>query len=264
MKKFSFLLPVLIFLLFMSLGNRVLATGTVSPSTLVILAAVAMGIMILIKPKAKGNKPASDLEKKARGEFAADAFADDAKLAAMFQAAINDYNKNMPKAALAKLTKLAPLCTGEKEIYAVSRATAQVQTLLGKPLPAIREYTRALSLHPTAEGAIELGSCHQRLGNLDKARDSYQFALDLDPENLEAPAILATTYVADGDYDTALDYAHQVLNRNENHASALATAAICYGLTNDPVMSKHYTAKAVENGYSQKKIEETISALKKR
>ena len=264
MKKLSFLFPILIFLLFMTLGNRVLATGTVSPSTLVIIVAVGLGIMVFLKPKANGAKPASNIEQKARGEFAKDAFADDPKLGAIFQAAINDYNKNMPKAALAKLTKLAPLCTGEKEIYAVSRATAQIQIVLGKPLPAIREYTRALGLHPTAEGAIELGSCHQRLGNLDKARDSYEFALDLDPENLEARAIIATTYVADGDYETALEQAELVLDKDENHASALATAAICCGLTNDPVMSKHYAAKAVENGYSKKKIEETIAALKKR
>ena len=264
MKNFSFLFPILIFLLFMSLGNRIFATGSINPTTLVIIMVVAMGMIVLMKPKTKAGKPASNIEQKARGEFAKDAFADDAKLGGMFQAAINDYNKNMPKAALAKLTKLAPLCTGDKEIYAVSMATAQVQTILGKPLPAIREYTRALGLHPTAEGAIELGSCHQRLGNLDKARDSYEFALDLDPENLEARAILATTFVADGDYETALDQAQLVLDKNEKHASALATAAICCGLTGDPVMSKHYTALAVENGYSKKKIEETIAALKKR
>lgn len=170
----------------------------------------------------------------------------------------------MPKAALAKLTKLAPLCTGEKEIYAVSMATGQVYMLLGKPLPAIREYTRALGLHPTAEGAMELGSCHQRLGNLDKARDSYEFAMDLDPDNLEARAKIATTYVADGDYNTALEQAQMVLAKDEKHASALATAAICCGLTGDPIMCRHYTTLAVDNGYSQKKIEDTISALKKR
>ena len=264
MKKFSFLLPILIFLLIMSLGNRVLATGSVSPSTLVILVAVGMGILVLLKPKSNGSKAVSNLEQKARGEFAKDAFADDPKLGAMFDKAISDFNKNMPKAALAKLTKLATLCTGEKEIYAVSRATAQVQIVLGKPLPAIREYTRALGLHPTAEGAIELGSCHQRLGNLDKARDSYEFALDLEPDNLDARAILATTYVADGDYDTALEQAQLVLEKNEQHSSALATAAICSGLTGDPVMCKYYTDQAVANGYSKKKIEETIAALKKR
>ena len=264
MKKLSFLFPILIFLLFMSLGNKIFTTGKVNPSLLVIITAVTLIAIAMMRPKATAAKPASNIEQKARGEFAKDAFADDAKLGAMFQAAVKDYNGNMPKAALAKLTKLAPLCTGEKEIYAVSMATAQVQMVLGKPLPAIREYTRALGLHPTAQGAIDLGSCHQRLGNLDKARDSYEFALDLEPENLEARAILATAYVADGDYQTALEQAKLVLDKNENHASALATAAICCGLTGDPVMSKHYAAKAVENGYSKKKIEETIAALEKR
>lgn len=264
MKKISFIFPVLIFLLFMALGNKILATGTVSPSILVIIAAVAVGTLVFLKPKTKTGNPASDIELKARGEFAKDAFADKPKLQAKFQAAVKDYNGNMPKAALVKLTKLAPLCTDEKEIYVVSMATAQVQMLLGKPLPAIREYTRALGLHPTAQGAIDLGSCHQRLGNLDKARDSYEFALDLEPENLEARAILATAYVADGDYDTALEQAQMVLEKNEKHPSALATAAICCGLTGDPVMCKYYTAQAVENGYNKKKIEETIAALKKR
>ena len=264
MKKLTIFIPVLIFLLFMSMGNKIFATGSVSPSTLVIIVVIAVGLIMIMKPKAKGTKPATDIELKARGEFAKDAFADKPQLEAKFRAAIKDYNGNMPKAALAKLTKLAPLCTEEKEIYAVSMATAQVLMLLGKPLPAIREYTRALGLHPTSQGAIDLGSCHQRLGNLDKARDSYEFALDLDPENLDARAILATTYVADGDYYTALEQAQMVLDKNEKHASALATAAICCGLTGDPLMSKHYTTLAVENGYSKKKLEDTISALKKR
>ncbi len=263
MKNISFIIPVLIFLLFMSLGNKILATGTVNPSTLVVIAAVAVGILVFLRPKAK-SKVVSDLEQKARGEFAKDAFADKPQLEAKFLAAIKDYNSNMPKAALAKLTKLAPLCTDEKEIYAVSMATGQVQMLLGKPILAVREYTRALGLHPTAEGAMELGSCHQRLGNLDKARDSYEFAIDLDPDNLEARARIATTYVADGSYYEALDQAQMVLAKDENYASALATAAICCGLTGDPIMCQHYTNLAVENGYSKKKIEETISALKKR
>ena len=105
---------------------------------------------------------------------------------------------------------------------------------------------------------------HQRLGNLDKARDSYEYALDLDAGNLEARSRIATTYVADHDFEMALEYANQIIDEDENHSSALATAAICHGLLNDPVMSKYYTKLAVENGYSQKKIEETIATLKKR
>ena len=264
MKKISFFIPILIFLLFSVLGKRIFTTGTISPLTLVLVAVIVLGLLLMLKPKAKGAKPASNLEQKARGEFAKDAFADNPKLEAMFQSAIQDYSNSMPKSALTKLTKLAGLCTNDQEIYAVSMATAQCQLIIGKPLPAIREYTRALGLHPTAEVAMDLGSCHQRLGNLEKARDSYEFALELDPENLEARSRIATTYVADHDFATALAQAEMIIDRDDTHASALATAAICHGVLNNPIMYRHYTQLAVENGYNQKKIEETVTTLKKR
>lgn len=264
MKKFAFFVPVLIFLLFTTVGMRIFASGTVSPSVLLIMLPVALLMLMLVKPKSKGSKPASNLEQKARGEFARDAFANNPKLEALFLSAVKDYNSNMPKAALSKLTKLAQQCTEAKDIYAVSMATAQCHLVVGKPLPAIREYTRALNLYASPEVALELGSCHQRLGNLDKARDSYEFALDLDPDCLEAYSRIATTYVADHQFQTALDYANKVLDKDEHHASSLATAAICHGLLDNPVMSQYYTQQAVDHGYSQKKIEETISTLKRR
>ena len=264
MKILAMLVPVLILLVFMRLSTNLLASGAVSPVVMVGITVLGMVAALAMRPKNKGAKPATDLEKKARGDFALDAFADDAKLESLFQAAIKDLNNNLPKAALSKLTKLAAQCTGDKEIYAVSIVTAQCHLILGKPLLAIREYTRALSIHPTAEIAMELGSCHQRLGNLDKARDSYEFAQDLDENNLEARSRIATTYVADHDFRTALDHANMVLDKDEHHASALATAAICHSLLDDPVMSKYYTDLAVEHGYSRKKIEDTVFTLKKR
>lgn len=264
MKFLLMFVPVLIFLLFMRLGTGVLASGSVNPLLLIGISAVTMFVLVALRPKNKGSRTVSDLEKKARGDFAGDAFANEPQLEAKFLAAIKDYNGNMPKAALNKLTKLAPLCTGDKEIYAVAIATAQCHLIVGKPLPAIREYTKALTIHPTAEVAMELGSCHQRLGNLDKARDTYEFALDLDEDNLEALSRIATTYVADHEWETALEYANRVIDKDESNSSALATAAICYGLLDNPVMTKYYTEQAVENGYNRKKIEETIATLKKR
>lgn len=264
MKILLMFVPVLLLLIFTRLSSGILASGSVNPLMLIGISAVFMVLLLATRPKNKGPKPVSDLEQKVRGDFAKDAFAEDEKLGAMFQSAIKDYSTNMPKSALSKLTKLAAQCTGDKEIYAVAMATAQCHLIIGKPLPAIREYTRALSIHPSAEIALELGSCHQRLGNLDKARDSYEYALDLDESNVEARSRIATTYVADHDFETALEYANQIIDIDETHSSALATAAICHGVLNNPVLCRHYTSQAVENGYSQKKIEETIETLKKR
>ena len=264
MKFLMMLVPVALLLVFMKVSSGIIASGSVNPLLLIGISAVFMVLLLATRPKNKGPKPASDLEKKVRGDFAKDAFSDDPKLGAMFQAAIKDYSSNMPKAAISKLTKLADKCTGDKEIYAVAMATAQCHLIVGKPLPAIREYTKALNIHPTAAVALDLGSCHQRLGNLEKARDSYEFALDLEEGNLEALSRIATTYVADHDFDTALDYANRIIDLDETHASALATAAICHGVLRDPVMCRHYTNLAVENGYSKNKIESTIDTLKKR
>lgn len=264
MKILMMLVPVLMMLVFMKLSTGMLSSGTVNPLVLIGISVFFLVLLLAFRPKNKGTKTASTLEQKARGEFAKDAFAEDSKLETMFQAAIKDVNSNMPKAALKKFEKLAQQCTGDPEMYAVAMATAQCHMIVGKPLPAIREYTRALNIHPTAEVAMELGSCHQRLGNLDKARDSYEYALDLDENNLDAPARIATTYVADHDFQTALTYANRVIDKDEHHASALATAAICHGLLGDSVMCTYYTNLAADNGYSQKKIEETIVTLKRK
>jgi len=264
MKKFGFILPILLFLGFSFLSTRMFASGAFSPVILVVIMVVMFGVMMLVRPKTAAPKPVSDVEAHVRGEFAKDAFSDDPQLAAKFQSALKDYSGNMPKAALSKLEKLAPQCRSDAETYAVSIATAMTLCSLNKHKEAIRHYSQAIVLNPTTELAMTLGSCHQRLGELNKARDSYEFALDLDENFLDARSSIATTYVADGDYDSALEQAMLVLEKNENHASALATTAICYGLLNDPILSKRYQQLAVDNGYSEKKITETIAALKKR
>lgn len=264
MKKIAYFIPVLIILLGSIFGSRLFASGSISPKTLVIFTVIIMGVLILVRPKSAKPKPISGVEQKIRGEYAKDAFTDDAQLNAKFQAALKDYSNNCPKAALNKLTKLAPLCRNEQETYAVSVATAMCYCQVDKYRDAVHEYTRALGLHPSSDLAQTLGSCQQRLGQLSKARDSYEFALELDSKNIEARSNLATSYVADGDYEAALEEAKLVLEQDEKYPSALATAAICYGLLDDSLMHKQYTRLAVENGYNEKKITDTVSALKKR
>ena len=264
MKKFTFLIPVIMVLLFSLIGTRLFAAGAISPAALVIIMVIFLGGLLLARPKAAAPKPTSDVEKMVRGAFAKDAFSDEPQLTAKFQAALKDYSSNCPKAALGKLSKLAPLCRNDAETYAVSIATAMCHITLQNFKEAARAYNMAIVLHPSGELAITMGSCHQRLGELKKAKDAYEFALELEPENTEARCSLATVYVADGDYETALAQAKLALEQNENLSSALATAAICYGVLDDSLMHKHYTQLAVDNGYSQEKITKTVSALKKR
>ena len=265
MKKLgSFLIPIGMFLLLSMLGTRLLASGTVDMTTFGIIAIVLVLVLIFSRSKKTPTKSADAVKDDLLDGYAVNAFAVNEELGRKFDAILNDIGKNMPKAALAKLEKLAPQCTSEKEKYAVALVTAKLQFRLQKFNNAILAYTQALVLRPSGELSVAVGDCHQRLGNLDEARDSYEFAIDLDPKNTDARSRLATTYVADWDYETALEYAEQVLDLEENNASALATAAICHGMLGDTLMRSHYTKRAVENGYSEKKITETIDTLKKR
>lgn len=264
MKNFAFFVPVLMLLGFMFVSTRLFASGSVSPTTLVVIMCAMFAASFLFRPKKNQKaRPMSDVEAEIRGEFARDAFAEDPQLSAKFQSAIKDMASSMPKSAFNKLTKLAPLCQGDKERYAVAMALAQVQMTNGKFLDAARQYTTALVIHPSAEIAMKQGGCYQRMGELDRARSAYTYALDLDENNLEAHSAIATTYVADREYEKALGVALKILEKNETHASALATTAICYGLLDDPVMSRHFADRAEAQGYSRKKINDTISALKK-
>ena len=265
MNKFGFFIPVLMLLGFMFVSSKFFTAGSsISPLSLVLIMCAMFAVSFLFRPK-KNQKatPLSDLEEEILGDFAKDAFSDDAQLNARFQSALKDMSGSMPKSAYNKLLKLAPACQGDKEKYAVSMALARVQMANGKFMDAARQYTTTLVIHPTTDIAMKQGGCYQRMGELSKARSSYTYALDLDEGNLEAHSAIATTYVADREYEQALGVALKVLEKNENHASSLATTAICYGLLNDPVMSKHYADRAEDNGYSRKKITETISALKK-
>lgn len=262
MKKLAFFVPVLFFAGAMFVGSKFMASG-MNPATMVLGMIVILVLVSVFRPKPKQTvKPAGDLESEIRGDFAKDAFAGDAQLNAKFQSALKDFSGNMPKSAYNKLLKLAPLCRNDQEKYAVAIATALVQMALGKYLDAARQYTTALVLHPSSDLAMKQGGCYQRMGELDRARSSYTYALDLDEGNLEAHSAIATTYVADRRYEDALGVALKVLEKNEAHASALATTAICYGLLDDPIMSKRYADLAEQQGYSRKKITETISALK--
>lgn len=266
MKKLgAFLIPIVMVLGFSLLSTRMLnSDGGVNPLLFGVTAIILVVLMISFRSKSGNSKSAEAVMAEVLDDYAKDAFAGNEELQKKFYAALTDYGKNMPKSALAKLEKLEPACTEDKDVYAVSMMMAKIYFSLQKYFKAIHAYKRALLKHRTSPIACAIGDCYQRLGELGEARDSYEFAIDLDPKNIEAYSRLATAYVADWEYETALSYAEKVLELDEKNASALATTAICHGLLDDPVMCKHYTRLAVENGYSEKKINETIDALKKK
>lgn len=264
MKKIGFFAVPVIMILMLGIAMPKIMSSGMNRSTMIIAVSVMMLIMFLIRPKKAATKSADAVAQEILNDFCQDAFSDNEALKAKFNAALNDIGSNCPKSAVSRLEKLAAQCTGNKEKYAVAMATALAYRNQQNYKDAVREYNKAVVLHPSAALSAKIGDCHQRLGNLSKARDSFEFATELEPANPQYFANLATVHVADGDYETALDTAMDALELDEKHASALATAAICYGMKDDSLMQQHYTRLAVENGYSEEKIRETVKALKKR
>lgn len=265
MKKSGiFIIPILIFAIITFLGNRLFASGAVSPTTLVLMAGAAFFVLMMIRPKAATRAATPDSALTLLGDFAKDAFAEDAKLSSKYQSALADYLNNMPKAAINKLEKLQSQCKTDADNYAVNVALGLAKTTVGDFEAAIKLYNKAVVLFPNTELAAAIGACQQRIGELKAARDSYEFALELDHNNIDARSSLATAYVADGKFYEAIDEARLTLEMDENHATALATCAICYGVLDNSLLYKSYTEKAVSNGYKEDKITSTVPALKKK
>ena len=261
MKKLSFLVPIIVIAAVSLLAYNLLAAGTINQVGFIAMTAGAMILMAFMRPKDANQTTNPKAIEEALGEFAKDVFQDDSKASAAFRSAVKDYAGNMPKAALNKILKLEGQCRDDKETYAVAMVTALCYIAGQNYEAAIKQYNRAIVIHPTSELAATIGSCQQRIGELKKARDSYEFALELDENNINARAQLATAYVASRKYQDALDNAMLALEIDEHHASSLATVAICHGVLGDNVLYKHYTDKAANEGYKVEKIKDTVAAL---
>ena len=265
MKKLgTFLVPAAVLLLVFILFKQIFGSGPVNPLILGVIIVVSLVGASLLKPKNKGGSGNVDHTFSLLGDFAKDAFAHDEALSKQFQSAVSDFLNSMPKSATKKLENLQTLCKTDADTYAVSVALGMIKCYDDDHAAAIKLFNRAVVLHPTAQLADAIGAAHQRIGELEEAMDSYEFALDLDPDAIDIRAKLATAYVGNGEFETAMDHAHMVLDKQAGHASALATLAICHGVLDHSDLSSGYTAQAVEAGYSEQKITTTVTALKKK
>lgn len=259
-KNSTIFLPVLVIAVVMLMMKGLRG----NPTTLILVAAAAFLLALAIRPKKQASVGNTGAALDLLGDFSKEAFADSEKLNNLFASAVSDYVNGMPKSATKKLENLQSQCKTDADTYAVSVALGLTKASSGDFDAAIKLYNRAIVLHPTTELAMAIGTAQQRIGELEQARDSYEFALELDPSNIDALSAKATAYVADAMFEDAITEARLALEMDENHASSLATCAICYGVLDDSLLCKSYTDKAVAAGYNAAKISDTITALKKK
>lgn len=262
-KTGTFLIPIAVFLIVFVFFKQVFGNGPMNPLVMGGIIVVCLLGTSFLRPKKKTSSSV-DSTFSLLGDFGKEAFSYDERLSNLFQSAIADFLNSMPKSATKKLEQLQQQCKTDADTYGVSVALGMLKNYEDDYSAAIKLFNRAVVLHPTAQLAEVIGAAHQRIGELDEAIDSYEFALDLDPEQIDIRAKLATAHVGNANFHAAIDQAQQVLDRKEDHASALATIAICHGVLDDAELYAGYTAKAVEAGYSEQKITTTVTALKKK
>ena len=72
-KNGVFLVPILVIGVFMLISNRLMSSGAMNPSTMVIIGAVAFVLMMLIRPKKPAGKVSADSTLSLLGDFSKDA-----------------------------------------------------------------------------------------------------------------------------------------------------------------------------------------------
>lgn len=226
---------------------------------LLILAGLILAMVRPRRSRRVSNRKA--LYQKEYSDFIQNAFSEDPKLEKLFFKAVDDYNQSKPAAAIKKLSRLRKDCQRSADLYAVTVFSALCSDDMQLWDDAANLYQAALHMRPNSTLASNMGLCHQKSGDSQKAMAAYELAIRIDPDNAYAHNNISALYFRDGDYESALDYAEAALEINDHLPQALSTAAICCSLLEDEEGYKNYYRKAVAAGYDGSKIKSTIRAL---
>lgn len=245
-------------LAYQGLVTKTLDSSNLTKGILIIVGAL-IGMLKPRKNRTVSNKKAT--YQSAYSEHIQNAFFDEPKLEKQFYNAVHDYNCSRPAAAIAKLEKLRKQCQRSADLRAVTVFMGLCYDDMGLYTKAIEQYTAALHIRPNSSLYSNMGLCHHRSGQPEKAEECYRNAIALDPKNAFAHNNLATHYFRQGDYETALKCAEDAIAVNSHMPQALSCAAICCALLDDQEGYEKYYRQAVANGYDGHKIKNAIDAL---
>jgi tetratricopeptide (TPR) repeat protein len=130
--------------------------------------------------------------------------------------------------------------------YASDMKKAAGQELAGDYAGALALYDRAVPKIPQdrfaerSQGFLRLGECLLRLERMTDAFNSFQRALELDPNNLEARRRVAELLIASGHPEYALEHADYILARDPRDASGLALLGAAAAAQGDQQRAEKY------------------------
>ncbi|MBI3805502.1 MAG: tetratricopeptide repeat protein [Nitrospirae bacterium] len=121
----------------------------------------------------------------------------------------------------------------------------------GAPAPFMQklaEYKARLEKNPKdIEALVFMGNANYDIQRFEKAKEFYQRALDVDPNNNHVRTDLASSYRSLGETDQALEELNKVLKVDPNHEVALYNSGIIYlNDKNDPDKARVVWEKLVQ------------------
>lgn len=206
-----------------------------------------------------GNK--KSVYTSAYGKIIGNAFEEEPKLEKQLYSAIDDFNKNAYAAAIRKLQKMDEKCTRSAQRFAVQFFTALCYENQNNYPAAIEAYQKALTLRQHSSAASNLGMCYMKTGNFDRAVEFYQLAARLDSKNPYPLNNIAQLYIRQGDYESAIAYALQALEREQNFRQASDALAVCYAMLGDQQQYAQYYRRSITCGSDGNKLKAFIRSL---
>ena len=224
--------------------------------TLLIVATMILAIWRVATGNGRGRKKHSkQFFRDHYGDIIGGAFIEPGKGSKKFFAALEYYQYNQPAKLVEAMREVEPFCTKNDERFAVAVFKAIGYDEMRAYEKAVEHYESALTYKENSTAASNLGICYQRLGESERAIDTYLYAIKIDPRNAYPYNNLAQLYIRKENYEDALRYADMAIEKKETFREAYSAKAIAHAMLGDMEGFENAARKYALYGGSRQKIE---------
>jgi len=225
----------------------------------IVVVAGAIGTIVKVHSGGKRRRNLQFYEKSYENELGK-AFTEDPKKRKKLLQACRYYNENNYDAAQRILVQLQKGNPQRKDLIPVLLFTALCCDDSGLHNEAIRVYEQLLAYDPcNATACGNLGLLYKADGQLEKALQQFNRAIDFERDNYLGYNNRASCHFAMEQYELAIADAKQALEIKSNGREAAGLLAIIYALLNDEENKKKYYQLAIKAGQTPEKLNFAIN-----
>lgn len=240
------------------------SAGEMTTRTLIRAILVLAGIVLSLLKLSSQRTPARKKQAYANAykDLIGNAFAENPALEKKLYRAIDDYNSGKFSRGAKRLEAMYFNCENNAQRFAVKAFSGLCYGELKDYPNAISQYNAALNLRENSTVASNLGLCYTSVGDFRSAQECYLRAARADSGNPYPLNNLAQLLIKQGDYEAALPYALEAIQRKQDMPQALNAAAICYAMADNDEEYQRYFHRAVSAGSNPKTLKAYIEQLK--